>query len=77
MIGTAEAAGLTPVQAVEIVRGLKGLNIIGGDLVEVSELGRHKGGARVLIVITTVYRVGTCVLLRFCGEGRESVYSYT
>ena len=29
-------AGLTPIQAMEIVRGLRGLNIIGGDLVEVS-----------------------------------------
>ena len=28
-------AGLTPVQALEIVRGLRGLNIVGGDLVEV------------------------------------------
>ena len=33
--GTPEAAGLTPVQAMEIVRGLKGLNLVGGDLVEV------------------------------------------
>ena len=73
IIGTAEVAGLTPVQAVEIVRGLKGLNIIGGDLVEVSELGRHKGGGRVLIVITVPQSIGTHVLLHFCGEGRESV----
>ena len=29
-------AGLTTAQALEIVRGLKGLNLIGGDLVEVS-----------------------------------------
>ena len=29
-------AGLTPIQAMEVVRGLRGLNIIGGDLVEVS-----------------------------------------
>ncbi len=34
--GTPEVAGLTPVQAFEVVRGLKGMNIIGGDLVEVS-----------------------------------------
>ena len=34
-VGTPEIAGLTPIQAVEIVRGLKGLNIVGGDLVEV------------------------------------------
>ena len=34
-LGTPEVAGLTPVQAIEIVRGLRGLNIVGGDLVEV------------------------------------------
>lgn len=35
-VGTPEVAGLTTIQAIEIVRGLKGLNLIGGDLVEVS-----------------------------------------
>ena len=30
-------AGLTPVQSLEVVRGLRGLNIIGGDVVEVSD----------------------------------------
>ena len=34
--GTAEFAGLTPWQAVEIVRGMAGLDIVGCDLVEVS-----------------------------------------
>jgi len=34
--GTVEIGGLTTIQALEIVRGLKGLNLIGGDLVEVS-----------------------------------------
>lgn len=34
--GTAEIGGLTSIQAIEIVRGLRGLNIVGGDLVEVS-----------------------------------------
>ena len=34
-LGTPEVGGLTPVQALEIVRGLRGLNIIGGDVVEV------------------------------------------
>ena len=33
--GTPEIAGLTPIQALEIVRGCRGLNLIGGDLVEV------------------------------------------
>ncbi|XP_064615523.1 guanidinobutyrase-like [Liolophura sinensis] len=34
--GTPEIAGLTPVQALEIIRGCRGLNIVGCDLVEVS-----------------------------------------
>ncbi|XP_076435897.1 agmatinase, mitochondrial-like [Babylonia areolata] len=34
--GTPEIAGLTPVQAIEIIHGCAGLNIIGGDMVEVS-----------------------------------------
>ena len=33
--GTPEVGGLTTIQALEIVRGCRGLNIIGGDLVEV------------------------------------------
>jgi len=34
--GTVEIAGLSTWQALEIIRGCKGLNLIGGDLVEVS-----------------------------------------
>jgi len=34
--GTVEVGGLSTWQALEIVRGLRGLNIVGGDLVEVS-----------------------------------------
>ncbi len=34
--GTVEIAGLTTWQALEIIRGCRGLNVVGGDLVEVS-----------------------------------------
>ncbi|XP_031421706.1 agmatinase, mitochondrial-like [Clupea harengus] len=34
--GTPEIAGLTPIQALEIIRGCRGLNLVGCDLVEVS-----------------------------------------
>ena len=34
--GTVEIGGLTTIQALEIVRGTAGLNLVGGDLVEVS-----------------------------------------
>ena len=35
-LGTPEIAGLTTIQALEIIRGCRGLNIVGCDLVEVS-----------------------------------------
>jgi guanidinobutyrase len=34
--GTLEMGGLTPVQALELIRGCRGLNLVGGDCVEVS-----------------------------------------
>ena len=34
--GTVEVGGLTSVQGLEIIRGMAGLNLVGGDLVEVS-----------------------------------------
>ncbi|MEJ6813046.1 MAG: arginase family protein, partial [Octadecabacter sp.] len=34
--GTPEIGGLTTMQAMELIRNLRGLNIVGGDLVEVS-----------------------------------------
>ena len=36
LAGTPEAGGLIPREAQTILRGLKGLNIIGGDVVEVA-----------------------------------------
>lgn len=41
--GTPEIAGLTPPQMLQIIRGCYGLNIIGGDLVEVSPPYDHTG----------------------------------
>ena len=34
--GTPEIGGLTPIQALEIIRGCRGLSLVGADLVEVS-----------------------------------------
>ncbi|XP_075046965.1 guanidino acid hydrolase, mitochondrial [Mixophyes fleayi] len=41
--GTPEVAGLTTHQALEIIRGCKGLNIVGGDLVEVAPIYDQSG----------------------------------
>jgi len=35
-MGTPEIGGLTSIQALEIVRGCRGMNVVGGDMVEVS-----------------------------------------
>ena len=35
--GTPEIGGLTTIQALEIIRGCRGMNIVGGDLVEVTK----------------------------------------
>lgn len=46
--GTAEVAGLTSPQALEIVRGCRGLDIVGGDLVEVAPPYDPSGNTAVL-----------------------------
>ncbi|NXW91992.1 SPEB protein, partial [Alopecoenas beccarii] len=46
--GTLEIAGLTPAQALEIIRGCKGLNIVGCDLVEVAPMYDVSGNTALL-----------------------------
>ena len=43
LLGTPEIGGLTSIQGIEIVRGCHGLNIVGGDLVEVRIIFFHLG----------------------------------
>ena len=50
LLGTPEVGGLTTIQSLEIIQGCKGMNIIGGDLVEVCCLKR-----KVEMVITICY----------------------
>ncbi len=57
--GTPEIGGLTSIQGLEIVRGCRGMDIIGGDLVEVSPLYDASGntaltGANILFEILCV-----------------------
>ena len=58
--GTVEIGGLTVPQALEIVRGCQGLNIIGGDLVEVSPPYDTTGNTA-LLGATLLYEM-LCVL---------------
>ncbi|XP_062449695.1 guanidino acid hydrolase, mitochondrial [Rhea pennata] len=46
--GTPEIAGLTPAQGLEIIRGCKGLNIVGCDLVEVAPMYDASGNTALL-----------------------------
>ncbi|WP_286240469.1 agmatinase [Neptuniibacter halophilus] len=46
--GTAEVGGLTTPQALEIIRGCRGLDIVGGDLVEVSPPYDNSGNTALL-----------------------------
>ncbi len=54
--GTLEPGGLNSPQAFEIVRGCRGLNIIGGDLVEVSPAYDH-GGITATLAANLLYEM--------------------
>ncbi len=58
--GTVEIAGLTTWQALEIIRGCRGLNLVGGDLVEVSP-PYDPSGNTALIAANLLYEM-LCVL---------------
>jgi len=58
--GTLEIGGLTTVQALEIIRGLKGVNLVGADLVEVSP-PYDMAGSTALIGANLLYEM-LCVL---------------
>jgi guanidinobutyrase len=54
--GTLEPGGLTSAQAFEIVRGCRGLDIIGGDLVEVAPPYDH-GGITATLAANLLYEM--------------------
>jgi len=58
--GTLEIGGLTTIQALEIIRGAHGINLVGGDLVEVSPPYDQAGGTA-LIAANLLYEM-LCVL---------------
>ena len=66
--GTLEIGGLTTVQALEIVRGAAGLDIVGCDLVEVSP-PYDPGGSTALIAANLLYEM-LCVLPDRRGGGQ-------
>ena len=58
--GTPEFGGLTVIQALEIIRGCRGMNIVGGDLVEVSPPYDRDGNTS-LLAANLLYEM-LCVL---------------
>ena len=58
--GTPEIGGLTPVQALEIIRGCRGLNLVGADLVEVSPPYDPQGNTA-LLAANLIYEI-LCVI---------------
>jgi len=59
--GTPEVAGLTPIQALEIIRGCNGLNIVGCDLVEVSPPYDSAGKTTAILAANLIFEM-LCVL---------------
>jgi guanidinopropionase len=66
--GTPEIGGLTPIQAQGLIRGLAGLNLVGGDVVEVSPPFDPSGNTA-LVGATMLYELA-CVLADAVVRGR-------
>lgn len=58
--GTPEIGGMTTLQAQQMIRGLRGLNLIGADVVEVSP-PFDQGGATALVGATMMFEL-MCIL---------------
>ena len=67
--GTPEVGGLTTVEAQRLIRGLRGLNIIGGDVVEVSPPFDPSGNTA-LVGATMMYEI-LCVLAESLASRRK------
>ena len=66
--GTPEIGGLTPIQAQGLIRGLAGLNLVGGDVVEVSPPFDPTGNTA-LVGATMLYEL-VCVLATGIKQSR-------
>ncbi|UCD81545.1 MAG: agmatinase [Desulfobacterales bacterium] len=67
--GTPEIGGLTPIQAQALIRGFAGLNLIGGDVVEVSP-PFDPTGITALVGATMLYEIA-CVLADAVGRAKS------
>jgi guanidinopropionase len=68
--GTPEIGGLTTLQAQHLVRGLRGLNLVGGDVVEVSPPFDPSGNTA-LVAATMLFEI-LCVLSESVAQRRQA-----
>jgi guanidinopropionase len=68
--GTPEVGGMTPIEAQAILRGLRGLDLIGGDVVEVSP-PFDPSGSTALVGATMMYEI-LCVLADAVVQRKKS-----
>jgi guanidinopropionase len=69
--GTPEIGGLTTLEAQHLIRGLEGLNLIGGDVVEVSPPFDPSGNTA-LVGATMMFEI-LCVLAKAMAERRKPI----
>lgn len=69
--GTPEIGGMTPLQAQELIRGLRGFDLIGADVVEVSPPFDQSGNTA-LVAATMMYEI-LCVLAEGFSKKKESM----
>ena len=65
--GTPEIGGMTTLQAQQMIRGLRGLNLVGADVVEVSP-PFDVGGATALVGATLMFEL-LCILAESIAQG--------
>ncbi len=65
--GTPEIAGLTTYDAQQMIRGLRGLNLVGGDVVEVSPPFDMSGNTA-LVAVTMMFEI-LCLLAEQASQG--------
>jgi guanidinopropionase len=69
--GTPEIGGITTLEAQRLLRGLRGLNLIGGDVVEVAPPYDPTGNTA-LVGATMMFEILCLIADRHFGAGRES-----
>jgi len=70
--GTPEVGGLSSYEALALLRGLAGLDLVGADIVEVSPPYDGPGQVTSLLAVNLMFEIVTLFALRPGGTGRRS-----